>query len=113
MRTTSRLIFFAVILMIVSSIIFTFGGRANKQTIRSKVVDKERITQESGGNVESFYLIYTEAGPLKLEDDFFYSNFNSSDWYGQIRKDSTYTFETIGYRIGFMSSYPNIVKFQK
>ena len=113
MITTSRIILFAAILMIVSSIAFTIGGRANKQSIRSKVVDKERITQKNGDNVESFYLIYTEAGPLKLEDDLLYGNFNSSDWYGQIRKDSTYTFETIGYRIGFMSSYPNIVKFQK
>ena len=113
MRTTSKIISFAAILIIVSSIIFAFCSRANKQTIRSKVVDKERITQESGGNRESFYLIYTEAGPLKLEDDLFYGNFNSSDWYGQIHKDSTYTFETIGYRIGFISSYPNIVKFQK
>lgn len=42
-----------------------------------------------------------------------YGNFNSSDWYGQINKDSTYTFYTVGYRIGIMSSYPNIVKFEK
>ena len=43
----------------------------------------------------------------------YYGNFNSSDWYGQIHKDSTYTFHTVGYRIGFLSEYPNIVKFEK
>jgi hypothetical protein len=47
-----------------------------------------------------------------LEDDIFYGNFNSSDWYGQIHRDSTYAFEVVGYRIGVLSSYPNIVNFK-
>jgi hypothetical protein len=100
--------------MILGAIIFTISGYGNKQTIRTKVLEKERITVGTGnGNVESYYLIFTEAGPLKLEDEIFYGNFNSSDWYGQIHADSTYTFHTVGYRIGFLSEYPNIVNFQK
>lgn len=114
MRTTATLIFILTGLMIVGSIVFTISGYGNKQTIRTKVLEKERVTKSDGnGNVESYYLIFTEAGPLKLEDEMFYGNFNSSDWYGQIRKDSTYTFRTIGYRIGFLSEYPNIVNFEK
>ena len=114
MRTASTLIFILAGLMIVGSIVFTISGYGNKQTIRTKVLEKERVTKSDGnGNVESYYLIFTEAGPLKLEDEMLYGNFNSSDWYGQIRKDSTYTFEIIGYRIGIMSEYPNIVKFNK
>jgi hypothetical protein len=112
MKTTSRLFFFIVVIFIVGGVIFTVGGYQNKQSIKTKVIDKERITQKSGSNIESFYLIYTEAGTFKLEDELFYGNFNSSDWYGQIRKDSTYTFETIGYRVGILSSYPNIVNFK-
>jgi len=114
MRTTSVLITIGVALIIVSSIFYKISGYGNKQTIRTKVLEKERITSNNGdGKVESYYLIFTEAGPLKLEDEIFYGNFNSSDWYGQIRKDSTYTFHTVGYRIGFLSEYPNIVNFEK
>jgi hypothetical protein len=112
MKTSFHLIFTAVIIMMVGSIVFFIGGYQNKQSIKTKVIDKERIMQKHGNNIESFYLVYTEAGTFKLEDDLFYGNFNSSDWYGQIRKDSTYTFETVGYRIGIMSSYPNIVNFK-
>jgi len=109
---TATLIFIG--LLTVGSIVFTISGYGNKQTIRTKVLEKERITKGDGnGNVESYYLIFTEAGPLKLEDEMYYGNFNSSDWYGQIHKDSTYTFHTVGYRIGFLSEYPNIVKFEK
>ena len=76
----------------------------------TKVTDKERITMSSGNSISSVYLIYTDAGVFSLEDDLLYLNFNSSDWYGQIKKDSTYTFTTTGYRIGFLSKYPNIVE---
>ena len=114
MRNSSRLIFALVIVVIIGSIAFTISGYGNKQTIKTKVTDKERITESDGhGNVTSYYLIYTEAGTLKLEDEILYGNFNSSDWYGEIRKDSTYTFHTVGYRIGFVSEYPNIVNFEK
>lgn len=100
-------------LALIAGILFTISGYGNKQMIRTKVIDKERITTSNGESVKSYYLIFTEAGPLKLEDELFYGNFNSSDLYSQIRKDSTYTFHTIGYRIGFMSEYPNIIKFEK
>lgn len=114
MRNISYLIAVLAVIMIIASIGMRIGGYGNKQTIRTKVVGKERITSSnSEGSVSSYYLIYTEAGPLKLEDELWYGNFNSSDWYGQIRQDSTYTFETVGYRIGYLSEYPNIVKFSK
>jgi hypothetical protein len=101
-------------ILIVGGLGVKISGYGNKQTITTKVVGKERITNSAGsGNIQSYYLIYTEAGTLKLEDELLYGNFNSSDWYGQIRQDSTYTFETVGYRIGYLSEYPNIVKFNK
>jgi len=114
MRNITYLITVLAIVMIVSAVGMKIFGYGNKQTIRTKVVGKERITNSDGnGNIQSYYLIYTEAGTLKLEDELLYGNFNSSDWYGQIRQDSTYSFETIGYRIGYLSEYPNIVKFNK
>jgi len=112
MRTSVKIILILVAVMIIGSIFLSIAGYQNKQTIKTKVTDKERITQNSGDKINSFYVIYTEAGTFKLEDDMFYGNFNSSDWYGQIHRDSTYTFETVGYRVGILSSYPNIVYFK-
>lgn len=112
MRTGAGFIALFVIVFI-GMIIMKVSGYQNKQTIKTRVTDKERITKQSGDRLESYYLIFTEAGPLKLEDDIVYGNFNSSDWYGQIHRDSTYTFHTVGYRIGPVSEYPNIVNFEK
>jgi len=112
MKASVKIILILVAVMIIGSIFLSIAGYQNKQTIKTKVTDKERITQNSGDEINSFYVIYTEAGTFKLEDDMFYGNFNSSDWYGQIHRDSTYTFETVGYRVGILSSYPNIVHFK-
>ena len=113
MRFGANAILIFIVIVIVVSVGISISGYGNKQTIKTKVLDKERITKSSGDRVESYYLIYTEAGTLKLEDELLYGNFNSSDWYGQIRRDSTYTFHTVGYRIGYLSEYPNIIKFEK
>lgn len=100
-----------VVLIILGGIVFSVAGYLNKQEITTTVVDKQRVVVSNGDSVDSYYLIYTEDGTLKLADDLFYMNFESSDQYGKIRVDSTYTFQTIGYRIGFLSSYPKIVGF--
>lgn len=85
---------------------------SNKETFTVTVTDKERIVENMGDNIESYYLIYTDSITFKLEDELLYGNFNSSDWYGKIKVDSTYEFTTIGWRIGFLSEYPNIVEFK-
>lgn len=113
MRTFSRVFYVMVILIIVSGVIFGISGYGNKETVTAQVTDKERIVEMSDGSSNSYYLIYTDKGTYKLDDDLIYGNFRSSDWYGQIKRDSTYTFDLIGYRIGFISSYQKIIKFKK
>lgn len=101
---------FLVGLIIVGAIAFQISAYNNVETLTAKVEGKERVTQKSGDNFESFYLVYTDKGTFKLEDDLFRGNFRSSDVYGRLRQDSTYTFKTAGYRIGLLSSYPNIIE---
>ena len=98
-----------VVVIFIGIITFDIKSYNNVETIVAKVDGKERITERRGDNIESFYLVYTDKGTFKLEDDMFRGNFYSSDVYGKLRQDSTYTFKTAGYRIGFMSSYPNII----
>jgi hypothetical protein len=103
-----------VILIIIFGITYQISKYFNKETVTVTIVDKERITtSDSEGRIDSYYLIFTDKGSFKLEDELIYGNFRSSDWYGQLRRDSTYTFDVIGYRIGYLSEYQNIVGFSK
>ena len=110
MRNSIQAFQILVVVLIIVAIGFGITGYANVNTITAKVEGKERITESSGDKIESFYLVYTDKGTFKLEDDLFRGNFYSSDVYGKLRQDSTYTFKTSGYRIGFVSSYPNIIE---
>ena len=106
MRLIFGLIVFAVLTVVTVNII----GYFHTNTFEAVVSGKERITKSNGDSIESFYLIYTDKGTLKLEDDLLRGNWVSSDMYGKLRNDSTYTFTTSGYRFGLFSMYPNIIK---
>jgi len=106
----NRGIIILVVVFIVGIIAFDISSYNHIETITAKVEGKERITEQNGKTIDSYYLVYTDKGTLKLEDDLFRGNFYSSDVYGKLRQDSTYTFKTAGYRIGYMSSYPNIIE---
>ena len=105
-----RSIFGLIVLLIISSIVISTMSYVHTSTVSVTVTGKERIVKSDGdGNIESFYLVYTDKGTMKLEDDLFRGNWNSSDVYGSLRNDFTYTFTTSGYRIGFFSMYQKII----
>lgn len=106
----TKSIIFLVVAIIIGGIAFEISSYGHVNTCEAKVEGKERITQSVGNTIESFYLVYTDKGTFKLEDDMFRGNFYSSDEYGKLKQDSTYKFKTAGYRIGWMSSYPNIIE---
>jgi hypothetical protein len=106
----TKSILILVVAMIVGGIAFEISSYTNVNTFEAKVEGKERITEKSGDNIESFYLVYTDKGTFSLEDDMFRGNFYSSDVYGKLKQDSIYKFTTSGYRIGFINSYPNIIE---
>ena len=99
-----------ITLIIILGITFSISSYTNVETVTAKVEGKERITEISNNDAKSFYLVYTDKGAFKLMDDLFRGNFYSSNVYGKLRQDSVYTFKTSGYRIGFISLYPNIIE---
>ena len=106
MRTKTVSILTITAIVVIGLLAF-FGRFTKQETLTTKVTGKEvKYSREN-----STYMIYTESGVYTLEDELFYGNFRSSDWYGQIHVDSTYQFKVIGYRLGFFSMYPNIVRF--
>ena len=111
MKTGMRIVLIFITLIMISSIVINASFYVHTSTVSATVTGKERIVKSDGdGDIESFYLVYTNKGTMKLEDDLFRGNFNSSDVYGSLRNDSTYTFTTSGYRVGFFSEYPNIIE---
>ena len=106
-----RTLFVIIAIAVISIIIFNITSYVHTSTVNAKVTGKERIVKSDGdGNIESFYLVYTDKGTMKLEDDVLRGNWYSSDVYGRLQEGTTYTFTTSGYRFGFFSMYPNIIE---
>jgi hypothetical protein len=100
-----------VVLFLIGSMTFKIVSYFHTETFKAKVTSKERIVETDDDNkIESFYLVYTDKGTLKLEDDVLRGNWESSDVYGKLKNDSSYTFTTTGYRFSLFSIYPNIIE---
>jgi hypothetical protein len=78
--------------------------------VTATVESKDRTTNKDGG---SDTRIYTDAGVFTVSDDFFQGQWNSADTYGSIEEGETYTFDTVGWRNGFFSVFPNIISVEK
>lgn len=55
-------------------------------------------------------LIYTDHGVFQDVDSIFSNKYNSSDIYGQLCVGGTYKVHVRGWRIPFLSEWPNILK---
>lgn len=106
-----RTLFVIIAIAVISIIIFNIASYVHTSTVSATVTGKERVTQMTGkDNFESFYLVYTDKGTMKLEDDVLRGNWYSSDVYGRLQEGTTYMFTVSGYRFGFFSMYPNIIE---
>ena len=72
------------------------------------VTDKDSVTM--GEDTGNQYRVYTEnCGVFSVEDEALKMRFDSADVYSKIKVGETYNFETIGWRIPLVSSFPNIL----
>ena len=115
MRSKQKKILGIIVVIIIFVFIFQIiFVKSTQETIIVKVTDKERIVEtNSEGKVSSKYLIFTDKETFECTDEIIVGKFNSSDFYGQIHKDSTYNFVVYGWRIPFFSSYRNIIEINK
>ena len=96
-------------IILILALILSSCSYMNEQSVEAVVNDKERVNTQKN----SYYLVFTDKGTFKIEDQLFYGNFNSSDLYGSLKRDSKYKFVLHGYRIGLLSSYPVIEKAER
>lgn len=74
------------------------------------VTDKERaVKRDSDGNVESKYLIFTDAETFENTDTIWGWKFNSSDVYGRIPIGQKCVAKVNGFRVSWLSWYRNIL----
>lgn len=101
-------IFFAVLLFISAIVVGTIIDLGNKQTFDATITS----TQIDDGNI--YFILEKSDGTSMVyenEDSLWYGKFNSSDYIMNLKVGQTYTFTTVGYRIPFLSAYPNIVRY--
>lgn len=87
--------------------IVTFNWVNTKETHVCKVTNKESVSKDKTHE----YRVYTDkCGVFTVKDEAWLGKFNSADTYGKIQSGSSYTFQTVGWRNGFFSTFPNIVE---
>jgi len=99
-----------ILLIIVAASLNAAYSYGTARVLKIEVTDKERIVI-GGENPSSYWLVFTkDHDVLKNADSFWYFKFNSSSIQGRLKQGQTYTVKVYGWRVGFFSMYPNIVK---
>ena|SRR5688500_5299178 len=78
----------------------------SETTVTCTVDDKDRSSSQSG----SVYRVYTDCGVFEVQDAALRDQFASADLYADIQLGTTYEFTTIGWRVPFLSMFPNIIE---
>lgn len=84
---------------------YVAGVHASSYSVTAEVT--KTWTQYSENHTVN--LIGTDKGVFEDSDSVPYLKFNSSDFYNELIPGKTYTFTVTGWRIPFLSAYPNIV----
>lgn len=108
-----------LIFMLVFVFALCFGSAyikvANPQTYTVTVQSKDIKTVSNSGK----FLVFCtdtatgESRVFEVTDSLFKWRFDSADTYNMIREGETYKFTTGGYRVPFLSMYPNIYEVVK
>ena len=106
--------FWGIPIIYIFMVLIMIVGFLNDHDYIATVSDKERIVQSN----DSFYLIFCNDSDgnyyeLRNSDSLFRWKFDSSNIYNRIEVGKTYRFTVVGYRVGFLSMYENIIEFEE
>ncbi len=93
-------------------LIAAFIGSAvylNYTNRQERIIHIKQATSVNTGKSHK-YLIFANEGVFENTDVLFIGKFNSSDLQNQMLNAKVCKVETLGYRVPFLSKYPNIVK---
>lgn len=96
------------VLLVVGFVGLGLARNGSEETCTSVVTDKDRAKDQDG---HSDMRIYTDdCGVLRVKDELWVGQLDSADIYAHIKVGKTYTFTTRGWRVPWLSQFPNIVK---
>lgn len=95
------------ILVIIGVVSYNMSVLVNKQTNTCLVTGKESVYLSGTEGHE--YRIYTTCGTYVITDSLMLLRFNTADMYGKVVVNNTYSIYSGGYRIPFLSVFPNII----
>jgi hypothetical protein len=99
-----------VLIVILVVFIIGFNGCLAYGTQDTATITVKKTIQKRSGETDR-YLVFTEKhGVFENTDSFWLFKFNSSDVQGELGEGKTYDIRYYGWRIGFFSMYPNIIK---
>jgi ribosomal protein L31 len=104
-----KLIISTAVLIAIGSAIGSAFYYNTVEEVEITVSDKEHVMYRNGDQLVDKYLVYTEGEVFENTDDLFRLKFNSSDVQNELKVDSTYNVEVIGWRIPFLSMHRNII----
>lgn len=79
------------------------------ETSTVTVTGKDRVV----GKEDSKWIVMTDVVSLENTDSFLHLKFNSTDLQGQLEEGKMYNVTYYGYRVPFMSMYPNIINVEE
>lgn len=99
----------ALIVLVIVGIGYVNSIYFNQQTKSCLVTGKESVHIQG----KNQYRVYTTCGTYKIEDSLSIFRYNSSDLYGSIIQNTNYDIHSGGYRLSFLSIFPNIISVNK
>jgi len=96
-----------VALFVAFGVIMGVAYNSSERQTSFTVESKERVCSSSD---DCRYLIFTDNGTYENTDTVFKGKFNSSDIYGDFKEGETYDVTVWGWRVPFLSMYPNILE---
>jgi len=110
-----------VVLAVLALIIvpFTIYRHARYNSLRTvtfsitRLPDRDQQYNANGNKNTYANLVYTDKGTFENVDSIFPWKQNSSDLYGQLLTGKKWTCEVAGWRAGFLSNYPDLIKCSK
>ena len=102
-----------VIVSVIAAIIFTLGFSKHDASPAQActVNDKQIVSVVNDGDSTTHYRVFTDqCGVMEVSDSLMLQQWDSADIYNQIKVGESYHFTARGYRIPFLSQFPNITK---
>ena len=79
------------------------------ETRTETIQHKERVCS-GGQNGDCTWIVFTDLGEYQNSDSLFHFKFNSTTLHRELPLGEEVTFTTYGWRVPFLSTYPNIVR---